>query len=89
MCAGWVGNEGVDINYHSGLRSCQGLQSNAVIKIYSQSLVFKKILRDQILEKVTVHRDWLGKNILIKETTENLYNSPLESGRKPASSPKI
>lgn len=72
MCAGWIGNEGVDINYHSWLRSCQDLQSNAVIKIYSQSLVFKKVLRDQILEKVTVHRDWLVKNHINKRDYRKL-----------------
>lgn len=62
MRAEWVEIERVDRNYYSWLKRCQSLQSNAESGfIVSQSLVFRKDLRDQILQHVMVHRDWLGK----------------------------
>lgn len=79
MCAEWVEIERVDRNYHSWFKRCQSLQSNAESSfIVSQSLVFRKDLRDQILQNVMVLETGLEKNIVVKEAIENLCNSLLE-----------
>ena len=60
----WIGVPGVDINYQGWFRRCWGLEIKGNVKILTfVSLVFVTILRYQILQKVTVHRDWPGKKI--------------------------
>lgn len=58
----WVGVWRMNRNYQGWFRRGQDLKSKAVSRfLVSQSLVFKKYLRYQILQKVMVHRGWLGK----------------------------
>lgn len=58
VCMTWAGVPRMGINYQDWLRRGQGLKSRAGSRfLVSQYLVFAKDLRDQILQKVMVHRD--------------------------------